>query len=126
MSIEVKQEDLLPEINASQMSIDADKLLSMMGGCVSFGPFKLCANVELLPPSAKVTMSYNGNEVAVCQLDASHTECNAKYGNSNAKIDVTVKLDIPGKKITATGKACVHVPVIGWKCMSHTVTVYSW
>lgn len=126
MSIEVKDEDLLPELNEAQMSMYAEELLSTLGGCVSFGPFKLCANVKLSPPSAKVALSYNGNQVAECAVSESHPECTAKWGNGHVKIDVKIKLDLHSKKITAKGKACVHVPVIGWKCMSHTVTVYSW
>jgi len=126
MSIVIENKDLIPEIDDAQMSIYAEKILSTLGGCVTFGPFQLCADVELDPPSAKVTLSYNGNQVGECQLDATHHECDTKWGNDYVKIDVTINLDIPGKKITATGKVCIHVPVFGWKCIKHTVTVYSW
>ena len=126
MSLEEKNTDLLPEIDEDQMNIYAEEILYSRDGCVSFGPFKLCADVKLDPPSAKITLSYHDRQLAVCDVSESHPDCEAKWGNSHVKVDVKFKLDMAGKKITATGKACIHISHLGWKCMSRTITVYSW
>ena len=126
MSTEVENEDLIPEIGNEQLQTYAIKQLSTLGGCVTYGPFKICADITSDPLSAEVIVSYNGSQVGKCVVNAAHPECRVTYGNSLVKLDVKIKLDISGKKITAEGKVCVHVPVVGWQCVSKTVTVYSW
>lgn len=126
MSTEVESNDLLPEIGNEQMKAYAIKQLSTLGGCVTYGPFKICADVTSDPLGAEVIVSYNGSQVGKCVVNEAHPECRVTYGNSLVKLDVKVRLDISEKKITATGKVCVNVPVFGWQCVSKTVTVYSW
>jgi hypothetical protein len=75
-------------------------------GCITLlGPVQLCWSLSLTPPQASVSLKIFGTTIASGTISESSPclDIDAKFGIGEAHLSVC--LDIPGRRITAKGKA---------------------
>lgn len=88
---------------------------------------EICVAVDTSALTAKVSVKVFGDTVASGTISATHpclkVDVHPHAAGIGVKLEVEICLDIPGKKVTVDGKACVDY-LIGHKCAhlhQHTI-----
>lgn len=108
--------DLLPHIADHQFD---PSIFNTTCHSISIGPITATFCVSLVPPSAAVTLTVFGHEVANCQLSNLHPTCKIGGSFAGAKAELELTLDLPGRKLSYKLTACV--PFLGCKSISGSI-----